>query len=80
MKGKIITHIWQLTILFSLIIFTQMCDSDSTDPEVVEKTIDVTGSWELTTTIKSNTFGLPNGATNTEFIYIAEQNKKAKRR
>lgn len=70
MKDKIITHIWQLLVLFSLLIFTQMCDSDSTEPEVGEETIDVTGSWELTTTITSNTFGMPNGETNTEIVYL----------
>jgi len=72
MKGKIITHVWQLSVLLLLLIFTQMCDSDSTSPQVEDETINVTGSWELTTTITSNTFGLPNGETNTEYIYLAD--------
>jgi len=55
-----------LTFLLSLSFF-QTCDSESTKPK---ETVNVTGSWELSTTITSNTFGLPNGEVNTEVIYL----------
>ena len=34
--------------------------------------INITGSWELTKTITANSFGLPNGETDTETIYIED--------
>jgi murein DD-endopeptidase MepM/ murein hydrolase activator NlpD len=72
MEGKSIIPVWQLSVILSSLLFIQMCDSDSTDPGNQELTINVAGSWELTTQITSNTFGLQNGETNTEFIYLTD--------
>jgi hypothetical protein len=33
MKGKFINQVWQLSVLLSLLIRTQMCDSDSTEAQ-----------------------------------------------
>jgi hypothetical protein len=49
-----------------------MCDSESTDPQNGEKPVDVTGNWELTTTITSNTIGIPNGFSETEIVYLSD--------
>jgi murein DD-endopeptidase MepM/ murein hydrolase activator NlpD len=58
-------------LVFSLIVI-QTCSKDSTEPQNGELLSDVTGSWTLTTTITANTFGLPNGETNTEVIYLSD--------
>ena len=44
------------------------CDVSETDTE--PELVDLTGSWELKTTITSNTCWLPNGETKTEVIYL----------
>jgi len=67
MKSKLYTFVFVfLTFLLSL-AFIQTCESDTTDPK---ENADVTGSWEITTTIMANTFGLPNGETNTTILYL----------
>ncbi len=70
MNVKFVSHIGLLVVLLVSLIFIQKCDSDVINGEI----IDVTGSWELTTTIISNILGLTNGETNTEFIYLADSN------
>ena len=70
MSGKTIIRVCLLVIVLTLLVFAQMCGSDSTEPQDEEETTDVTGSWELTTTITSNTLGLQNGESNTEFLYL----------
>ncbi len=76
MKVRLLKYVGILSLLFLslLLVFIQSCDSDATDPQANEETINVAGSWELTTTITSNTFGLSNGETNTEFIYLFDNN------
>ena len=44
------------------------CDVSETEAE--PELVDLTGSWELTTTITSNTCWLPDGETKTEVIYL----------
>jgi len=72
MKARFLTYVGLISLLFLSLAFIQSCDSDATDPQVNEETINVTGSWELTTAIKANTFELPNGETNIEFIYLVD--------
>ena len=72
MRARFLTYVGILSLFFLSLVSIQMCDFQSTDPEFQEETINVTGSWELTTTVTSNTFGLPNGETNTEFIYLVD--------
>ena len=58
-------------VLFSVLVL-QMCGSNPSDPENGGQDLDLAGDWELTTTITSNTCGLPNGTTETETIVLAE--------
>jgi murein DD-endopeptidase MepM/ murein hydrolase activator NlpD len=58
-------------ILFMALVLL-MCSSNPSDPKDDEQVLDLTGSWELTTTITSNTCGLPNGTTETSNILLAE--------
>ena len=58
---------WPGVLPVVLVICALGCgDSTDSGPDPV----DVTGSWELTTTLTSNNCGLPNGETNTEVILI----------
>jgi len=72
MSSKFITRVGLFIVLIFYLTFIVMCDSDSTDPQKASELLDVTGSWQLTTTIRSNTFGLPNGDINTEILYLAD--------
>lgn len=72
MNAKFSAYVWLLLLIFLSLLLILMCDSDSTKPQDGVEIMDVTGSWELRTTITSNTFGLPNGETNTEFIYLSD--------
>jgi len=72
MNAKLGTYVCLPLVIILSLTLLQMCSSDSTKPQDNEQTVDVTGSWELATTITSNTFGLPNGETNTEFIYLSD--------
>jgi len=60
-----------LLIVPVLLVVLSVCQK-STEPEPEQLYIDLTGSWELTTTIEANTFGMPNGETNTEMLYLRD--------
>ena len=72
MNIKLFRFIGLSLALFLFLLLLQMCDGNSGKSPVIEETINVTGSWELTTTINSNTFGLQNGETKTEIIYLTD--------
>ena len=72
MKSRFLIFSGLLVLLLSSLIFPQMCDSGTTDPENTENPFDLTGSWNLSATIISNTFGLPNGETTSEIIYLSD--------
>lgn len=72
MDFKIIRYFGLLLALFSFLVVVQMCDKDSTKSPENGETINVTGSWQLTTIITSNTFGFENGETKTEIIYLTD--------
>jgi hypothetical protein len=55
-----------------LVIFG--CDVSETDTE--PELVDLTGSWELVTTITSNTCWLPDGETKTEVIYLENEDSQ----
>jgi hypothetical protein len=46
------------------------CGTSDTDGNQIP--VDLTGSWELTTTVTSNTCGLQNGESETETVYLSE--------
>ncbi len=56
-----------LALTAALLVSVSGCDSD---PKVEEADVDLVGSWELRTTLSSNTCGLPNGTARTETIYL----------
>ncbi len=63
-----------LTLIFflsCLIINTCSSSSDSNDQD---NSINLTASWQITRTITANTFGLSNGETNTEVLYLEDTN------
>jgi murein DD-endopeptidase MepM/ murein hydrolase activator NlpD len=68
---RFLTYLALSLVLFSALVL-QMCDSNPTDPKDKTQDLDLAGDWELTTTITSNTCGLPNGTTETETIVLAE--------
>jgi hypothetical protein len=70
MITKFLTFLGKICFLFSLFVLFQMCSSNSTDPQNNDQPSDLTGSWELTTTITSNTCGLAGGETKTEIMYL----------
>jgi murein DD-endopeptidase MepM/ murein hydrolase activator NlpD len=72
MKNRICGHTIAVWGFLFTIALTQMCNVDTNDPQIKEDPADVTGSWEMTATIISNTFGLANGETNTEIIYLSD--------
>ena len=74
MMAIVIRYLAIVFILLPIFVSIQMCDSNTTDPQVTDNPINLTGSWKLTTTITSNTFGSQNGEVNTETIYIADSN------
>jgi murein DD-endopeptidase MepM/ murein hydrolase activator NlpD len=71
MTSRFLTYAGLLFVLL-LALVLQMCDSTPTETKNGEVTVNIMGSWELTTTITSNTCGLPNGTTDTEIIVLAE--------
>ena len=76
MKILIIKYLAHI-ILPSLLLSTlQSCSKESTTPEKGEMVVDVNGSWELTSTIISNTCGLQNGETQAEIIYLTHKNNE----
>jgi hypothetical protein len=72
MMTRFLTFAGAFTLLFLFGIIFYTCSKDSTDPENNPDPIDLTGSWSLTTTITSNTCGLPNGETNTETLLLTD--------
>ena len=67
--------IYRLTglLIISSIFLLNYCSSDPTEPADNEK-INLTGSWEMTVTISSNTCGLQSGETNVEVIDLTDKN------
>ncbi len=58
-------------LIISSIICLNHCSSDPTKPTDNEK-INLTGSWEMTATINSNSCGLQSGGTNVEIIDLTD--------
>jgi hypothetical protein len=71
MKSRPLTCAELLLVLLSALLL-QMCGSNPSEPEDRQQPLDLTGSWELTTTIISNTCGLPDSTTQTETFILAE--------
>ena len=67
--------IYRLTglLIISSIFFLNYCSSDPTEPADNEK-MNLTGSWEMTVTISSNSCGLQSGETNVEIIDLTDNN------
>jgi hypothetical protein len=65
-------RILSLLILITALLFSFGCEDKETN--VPEQNVDLTGSWELTSTVTSNTCGLQNGETLEEVIYIEDSN------
>jgi hypothetical protein len=68
----------KIIILVSLLIFTILsftlflkCSSESTEPTTQEP-IDLTGSWQLTSTITSNSCGPVDGSSSTQSITLIQ--------
>jgi hypothetical protein len=59
-----------ISFLLMLCLSFSTCD-ESEDPEEMTP-LDISGSWELTTTVTSNTCGAATGAANTEVIYLTD--------
>jgi hypothetical protein len=72
MITKLLKFFGKVSILILLFVLFQMCNSNSTDPQNNDQPVDLTGSWELTTTIISNTCGLQDGETKTEIMYLTD--------
>lgn len=71
MMSRFLTYMGLLFILL-LALVLQMCDSKPTETKNGGVTVNIIGDWELTTTITSNTCGLPNGTTETEIVALAQ--------
>jgi hypothetical protein len=74
MKVKFFRYVGLLLALFLFLVLLQMCDKDSTKSLINEEPINVTGAWQLTSMITSNTCGLQDGGTEVSFIYLADNN------
>ena len=72
MRIKSLTFTGTFSIFYLLIILFLSCSSESTDPQNNTDPVNVTGSWNMTSTITSNTCGLTNGEENTEIIYLTD--------
>ena len=70
-RFKAVLSLWVLILIAGFILFAN-CDSKDTVTEN-ETPIDITGSWELETTITSNTCDLPNGEPETDIIYLGPE-------
>jgi len=74
MKGYNVIHHISFSILgFLLLIFLLQCSSEPTEPQD-QTPMNLTGGWELTSTITSNTCGLQIGENNTEIIDLTDNN------
>jgi hypothetical protein len=61
-----------LAVLLAFVLLQVLaCGTNDSDGDAEEPPIDLTGSWELSTTAISNTCGLPNGETETEIVYLS---------
>jgi murein DD-endopeptidase MepM/ murein hydrolase activator NlpD len=61
-----------ITTILSFTLFLK-CSSETTEP-TAQETMNLTGSWELTSTIAANTCGIQSGETNTEIIDLTDNN------
>lgn len=68
MNVRFFRYVGLLFALFLVLVLLQMCDKDSTITPINEEPINVTGGWQLTSTITSNTCGLQDGGTEVSFI------------
>jgi hypothetical protein len=59
-------------VILVLPLLLQVCSSDVTDPDGDQ--VDLSGGWELRTTVTSNTCGLQDGVSETEVIELTETN------
>jgi hypothetical protein len=57
-------------LLISAVLQVIGCGTSDTDDK--EEPVDLVGSWELTTTVISNTCGIQNGETEAETIYLGD--------
>ena len=73
MNNKFKIFPWLTLILLFSCLFLNTCSSSS-DSNEQSNSINITASWQMSTTITSNTFGLDNGETNTEVLYLEEMN------
>jgi murein DD-endopeptidase MepM/ murein hydrolase activator NlpD len=71
---RFVTCIGLFFLLLASLVLLPSCDSKGTDPKEAQQPLDLAGDWQLTTTIASNTCGLPNGTQETETIVLAESN------
>ena len=62
-----------LTVALLSITLFLMCSPEPTEPQD-QKTMDLTGSWELTSTLTSNTCGMQSGTSDTEVIDLTDNN------
>ena len=74
MNVRFFRYVGLLFALFLVLVLLQMCDKDSTITPINEEPINVTGGWQLTSTITSNTCGLRVGGTEVSFIHLADNN------
>jgi len=61
-----------IVALLSITLFL-MCSSEPTEPQN-QVPMNITGSWELTSIITSNTCGIQSGESNTEVIDLTDNN------
>jgi len=61
-----------IVALLSITLFL-MCSSEPTEPQN-QVPMNITGSWELTSIITSNTCGIQSGESNTETIDLTDNN------
>ena len=77
-EDNILIHRKKSCRLIALLILTSLfflnnCSSDPTEPEEKDP-VNLTGSWELTSTMSSNTCGMQNGGSNTEVLDLTDNN------
>ena len=61
-----------ITTILSFTLFLK-CSSETTEP-TTQESMNLTGSWELTSTLESNTCGMQSGVSDTEVIDLTDNN------